>query len=149
MCLSYAWMSDALKMLPHPPAKRVQLALDALRKIYPTVDIAGHIVGDPITISWEADPYFLGAFKGALPGHYRYNQRMYGHFMQDALPPAERGIFLAGDDISFTPAWVEGAVQTSLNAVWGIVHQLGGQCPPENPGPGELYPRLGPVALPE
>ena len=149
MCLSYAWMSDALKMLPHPPAKRVQLALDALRKIYPTVDIAGHIVGDPITISWEADPYFLGAFKGALPGHYRYNQRMYGHFMQDGLPVAERGIFLAGDDISFTPAWVEGAVQTSLNAVWGIVHQLGGQCPADNPGPGELFPTLGPVALPE
>lgn len=147
MCLSYAWMSDALKMLPHPPAKRVQLALDALRKIYPMVDIAGHIVGDPITISWEADPYFLGAFKGALPGHYRYNQRMYGHFMQDGLPAAERGIFLAGDDISFTPAWVEGAVQTSLNAVWGIVHQLGGQCPADNPGPGERYPDIGPVAL--
>lgn len=149
MCLSYAWMSDALKMLPHPPARRVQLALDALRKIYPTVDIAGHIVGDPITISWEADPYFLGAFKGALPGHYRYNQRMYGHFMQDALPAAERGIFLAGDDISFTPAWVEGAVQTALNAVWGIAHQLGGQCPDDNPGPGELFPDIGPVALPD
>ena len=149
ICLSYAWMSDALKMLPHPPARRVQLALDALRRIYPTVDIAGHIVGDPITISWEADPYFLGAFKGALPGHYRYNQRMYGHFMQDALPAAERGIFLAGDDVSFTPAWVEGAVQTSLNAVWGIVHQLGGQCPDSNPGPGERFPDIGPVALPE
>lgn len=149
MCLSYAWMSDALKMLPHPPARRVQLALDALRKIYPTVDIAGHVVGDPITISWEADPYFLGAFKGALPGHYRYNQRMYGHFMQDGLPPAERGIFLAGDDVSFTPAWVEGAVQTSLNAVWGIVHQLGGHCPAGNPGPGERFPEIGPIALPE
>ena len=149
ICLSYAWMSDALKMLPHPPARRVQLALEALKKIYPNVDIAGHIVGDPITISWEADPYFLGAFKGALPGHYRYNQRMYGHFMQDALPAAERGIFLAGDDVSFTPAWVEGAVQTSLNAVWGIVHQLGGQCPDSNPGPGERFPDIGPVALPE
>lgn len=149
ICLSYAWMSDALKMLPHPPHKRVQLALDALRKIYPEVDIASHIVGDPITISWEADPYFLGAFKGALPGHYRYNQRMYGHFMQDVLPPQERGIFLAGDDVSFTPAWVEGAVQTSLNAVWGIVRHLGGGCATENPGPGDLYPTLGPVSLPD
>ena len=46
-------------------------------------------------------------------------------------------------------AWVEGAVQTSLNAVWGIVHQLGGRCAADNPGPGELYPTLGPVALPE
>lgn len=149
ICLSYAWMSDALKMLPHGPEKRVQLALAALAKIYPDVDIASHIVGDPITVSWEADPYFLGAFKGALPGHYRYNHRMHGHFMQDGLPAAERGIFIAGDDVSFTPAWVEGAVQTSLNAVWGIVHQLGGRCPADNPGPGERYAELGPVALPD
>lgn len=149
ICLSYAWMGDALKMLPHSSEKRVQLALAALRKIYPTVDIASHIIGEPITISWEADPYFLGAFKGALPGHYRYNHRMYGHFMQDDLPMAERGIFIAGDDVSWTPAWVEGAVQTSLNAVWGILHQFGGHCASDNPGPGELFPSIGPVALPD
>ena len=34
-------------------------------------------MGDPVTISWEDDPDFLGAFKGALPGQYRYNHRMY------------------------------------------------------------------------
>ena len=149
ICLSYAWMSDALKMLPHSPQRRVELALSALRQIYPDVDIAGHIVGDPITVSWEADPHFLGAFKGALPGHYRYNHRMYTHFMQDDLPEAERGIFIAGDDVSFTPAWVEGAVQTALNAVWGMVHHLGGRTLPENPGPGEAMPTLGPMALPD
>ena len=87
ICLSYAWMGDALKMLPHGTEKRVQLALSALKKIYPDVDIASHIIGDPISVSWEADPHFLGAFKGALPGHYRYNHRMYSHFMQDGLPP--------------------------------------------------------------
>lgn len=149
ICLSYAWMGDALKMLPHDTDKRVALALSALKKIYPDVDIAGHIIGDPISISWEADPHFLGAFKGALPGHYRYNHRMYGHFMQDALPAAERGIFIAGDDVSFTPAWVEGAVQTALNAVWGIVHHLGGRTHADNPGPGEAFAALGPVALPD
>jgi lysine 2-monooxygenase len=149
ICLSYAWMGDALKMLPQSSERRVQLALAALKKIYPTVDIASHIIGEPITVSWEADPYFLGAFKGALPGHYRYNHRMYAHFMQDHLPPAERGIFIAGDDVSWTPAWVEGAVQTSLNAVWGILRQFGGTCPSDNPGPGELFPLIGPVALPD
>ena len=149
MCLSYAWMGDALKMLPHTSERRVQLALAALKKIYPKVDIASHIIGEPITVSWEADPYFLGAFKGALPGHYRYNHRMYGHFMQDALPAAERGIFIAGDDVSWTPAWVEGAVQTSLNAVWGILHQFGGQTHADQPGPGDVYAELGPVALPD
>jgi tryptophan 2-monooxygenase len=98
-------------------------------------------------VSWEADPYFLGAFKGALPGHYRYNQRMYAHFMQGALPDAQRGIFIAGDDVSWTPAWVEGAVQTSLNAVWGIMTHFDGYTHPENPGPGDVFDELGPIAL--
>ena len=149
ICLSYAWMGDALKMLPHNSEKRVELALSALKKIYPTVDIASHIIGEPITVSWEADPYFLGAFKGALPGHYRYNHRMYGHFMQGQLPSAERGIFIAGDDVSWTPAWVEGAVQTSLNAVWGILHQFGGHTYADQPGPGDAYAEIGPMALPD
>ncbi|HEY0999794.1 MAG TPA: NAD(P)/FAD-dependent oxidoreductase [Streptosporangiaceae bacterium] len=149
ICLTYSWMSDALKMLPEPVERRVQLALSALHKIYPDVDIASHIIGDPITVSWEADRHFLGAFKGALPGHYRYNQRMYAHFMQDDLPPEQRGIFIAGDDVSWTPAWVEGAVQTSLNAVWGILHHLDGTTHPDNPGPGDVFARLAPLELPD
>ncbi|MEM9761830.1 MAG: NAD(P)/FAD-dependent oxidoreductase [Pseudomonadota bacterium] len=147
ICLSYSWMTDALKMLPLPVEKRAALALDALGKVYPGVDIASHIVGDPITVSWEADPNFLGAFKGALPGHYRYNHRMFGHFMQDTLSPEHRGLFIAGDDVSFMPGWVEGAVHTGLNAMWGVMHQLGGASAASNPGPGECYPELGPVAL--
>jgi lysine 2-monooxygenase len=149
ICLSYAWMSDALKMLPQPVDKRVKLAMDALKKIYPKVDIASHIIGDPITVSWEADPHFLGAFKGALPGHYRYNQRMYAHFMQADMPAQQRGMFIAGDDVSWTPAWVEGAVQTSLNAVWGILNHFGGRTHAQNPGPGDVFAAIGPIELPE
>ncbi len=147
ICLSYSWMTDALKVLPHDAEKRVELALAALGHIYPGVDIAGHIRGNPICVSWETDENFLGAFKGALPGHYRYNHRMYGHFMQAGLPAAERGIFLAGDGISWTPAWVEGAVQTALNAVWGIMRHFGGATDPANPGPGDMYSAYGPVVL--
>ncbi len=149
ICLSYAWMTDALKVLPLSDEKRVELALSALGKIYPNVDIASHIRGAPICVSWEADENFLGAFKGALPGHYRYNHRIYGHFMQDGFEDSEKGLFLAGDGISWTPAWVEGAVQTALNSVWGIMTHLGGASVAENPGPGDLYPERAPVQLPE
>jgi lysine 2-monooxygenase len=149
ICLTYSWMSDALKMLPYDVDQRVRLALDALGKIYPDVDIASHIVGDPVTVSWEDDPNFLGAFKGALPGHYRYNHRMYTHFMQGDLAPAERGIFLAGDDVSFTPGWAEGAVQTALNAVWGVLTHFGGSSSASNPGPGDLFAALAPIDLGE
>jgi len=147
ICLTYSWMADAMKMLPLRPERRVELALNALSKIYPNVDIAAHIIGDPITVSWENDRNFLGAFKGALPGHYRYNHRMYGHFMHQSSPPERRGIFLAGDDVSWTPGWAEGAVQTALNAVWGVMAHLGGHTHPGNPGPGDLYPEIGPIEL--
>ena len=147
ICLSYAWMSDALKMLPLTTERRVELALSALKKIYPHLDLREHIIGEPITVSWEADPNFSGAFKGALPGHYRYNRRMYTHFMQDTLPSNMRGVFLAGDDISWTPGWAEGAVQTALNAVWGIMHHFGGASPEDNPGPGDMFGDIAPVVL--
>ncbi len=149
ICLSYAWMSDALKILPLPVEQRVKLALNTLQKIYPKLDIRKHIIGDPITVSWEDDPNFLGAFKGALPGHYRYNRRMYCHFMQQQMSPEQQGIFLAGDDIGWIPGWVEGAVQTSLNAVWGIVNHLGGATPARNPGPGDRFEELKPLELPD
>jgi tryptophan 2-monooxygenase len=147
--LSYAWQSDAMKVLPMPVERRAELAIETLERIYPRADLRSHIVGDPITVSWEADPNFLGAFKGALPGHYRYNHRMYGHFVQADLPPHQRGLFLAGDDVSWTPGWAEGAVQTALNAVWGILTHLGGSTHPTNPGPGDRWAALGPIALPD
>ena len=149
ICLSYSWMSDALKMLPETPEDRVKLCLESLEKIYPNLDLVSHIIGDPITVSWESDPNFLGAFKGALPGHYRYNRRMFCHFKQDGMPQHERGIFMAGDGVSWTPGWVEGAVQTSLNAVWGIMNHLGGKSPMDNLGPGDMFEKLKPIELPE
>ena len=149
ICLSYAWMGDAMKVLPKSAEERAALAIDTLERIYPTAGLREHIVGEPITISWEADPNFLGAFKGALPGHYRYNHRMYRHFMQRSLPEHQRGVFLAGDDVSWTPGWAEGAVQTALNAVWGIVDRLGGACHADNPGPGDVWAERAPLALPE
>ncbi len=145
--LSYTWNDDALKWLALSSEERVELMLHSLKQIYPTVDIASHIVGQPITVSWEADPNFMGAFKANLPGHYRYQQRLFTHFKQDTLPPERSGIFLAGDDVSFTAGWAEGAVTTGLNAVWGVVAHLGGSSAPGNLGPGDLLDELGPVPL--
>ncbi|MEH0059814.1 flavin monoamine oxidase family protein [Auritidibacter ignavus] len=145
--LSYTWNDDALKWLSLDASERTRLMLHSLHKIYPGLDIGSHIVGEPITVSWEADPNFMGAFKNNLPGHYRYQERLFGHFIQDDLAEHQRGIFLAGDDISFTAGWAEGAVTTALNAVWGVARHLGGACAPENPGPGDVWDELAPVRL--
>ncbi|MDB1088888.1 NAD(P)/FAD-dependent oxidoreductase [Streptomyces sp. ACA25] len=149
ICLSYTWCDDSLKWLPLDANERLEVMLKSLREIYPGVDIRKHIIGNPVTVSWENEPCFMGAFKANLPGHYRYQRRLFTHFMQDGLPEDRRGLFLAGDDISWTAGWAEGAVQTALNAVWGVMHHLGGATDPANPGPGDLFDELAPVELPE
>lgn len=149
ICLSYTWADDSLRLLPLTAAERMNLMLGSLREIYPTLDIRGHILAPPLTASWETERNFMGAFKANLPGHYRYQERLFGHFMQDRLPAAQRGIFLAGDDISWTAAWAEGAVQSALNAVWGVQHHFGGAADPRNPGPGDCFAELAPLRLPD
>ncbi|GHH75823.1 amine oxidase [Streptomyces sulfonofaciens] len=149
ICLSYTWCDDSLKWLPLSANERMEVMLASLREIYPDVDIRSHIIGSPVTVSWEDEPYFMGAFKANLPGHYRYQRRLFTHFMQDRLPADKRGIFLAGDDVSWTAGWAEGAVQTALNAVWGVMHRFGGACDPSNPGPGDVFDEIAPVELPE
>jgi tryptophan 2-monooxygenase len=149
ICLSYTWADDSLKWLPLSAQERMDVMLASLREIYPDVDLRRHIIASPVTVSWETERDFMGAFKANLPGQYRYQRRLFTHFVQDDLPERFRGLFLAGDDISWTAGWAEGAVQTALNAVWGVVHHLGGSTHPDNPGPGDLFDELAPVRLPE
>ncbi|MGW7518258.1 flavin monoamine oxidase family protein [Streptomyces sp. NPDC054796] len=149
ICLSYTWCDDSLKWLPLDANERMEVMLKSLGEIYPKVDIRKHIIGNPLTVSWENEPCFMGAFKANLPGHYRYQRRLFTHFVQDRLPEDKRGLFLAGDDISWTAGWAEGAVQTALNAVWGVMHHLGGATDATNPGPGDVYDEIAPVELPE
>ncbi|OZE87051.1 amine oxidase [Rhodococcus sp. 15-649-1-2] len=147
ICLSYTWSDDSLKLLALGPTERMNLVLRSLEGIYPGVDFRSHIVGDPVTVSWETERDFLGAFKANLPGHYRYQERLFGHFVQDSFDERHRGLFLAGDDISWTAGWAEGAIQTALNAVWGVVHHLGGSSRATNPGPGDVFEQLAPLRL--
>jgi tryptophan 2-monooxygenase len=149
VCLSYTWSDDSLKWLPLSRDERLEIMLKSLREIYPKVDLRRHIIATPVTVSWEAERDFMGAFKANLPGHYRYQRRLFTHFMQDDLPERYRGLFLAGDDVSWTAGWAEGAVQTALNAVWGVMHHLGGGSHPDNPGPGDRFAELAPLELEE
>ncbi len=143
VCLSYTWTDDSMKWLSLSIEDRVEVALDALRSVYPGVDLKGRIIAPPVSVSWEHEPWFMGAFKANLPGHYRYQRRLFCDFMRGGP------IFLAGDDVSWTAGWGEGAVQTALNAVWGVMTHLGGATHPDNPGPGDRFDELAPIELPE
>ncbi|MFD0267981.1 flavin monoamine oxidase family protein [Streptomyces sp. NPDC127106] len=148
MCLSYTWNDDSLKMATLSARERLDVLLGKLAAIYPGLDIRSHVIGSPLTVTWETEPHFMGAFKSNLPGQYRYQRRLFTQFMQRGLPAGRRGFFLCGDDVSWTAGFAEGAVTTALNAVWGVVEHLGGATHPDNPGPGDLFEALAPVELP-
>ncbi|MFJ1709110.1 flavin monoamine oxidase family protein [Kitasatospora sp. NPDC088346] len=149
MCLSYTWNDDSLKLATLSDEERLEVLLTRLSEIYPGVELRRHIIGPPITVTWETEPLFMGAFKANLPGQYRYQRRLFTQFVQDDLPAGQRGFFLAGDDVSWTAGFAEGAVTTALNAVWGVVRHLGGTSDPANPGPGDVFDEIAPVLLPE
>ena len=69
--------------------------------------------------------------------------------MQDDLPPSSAASSWPATTSRWTPAWVEGAVQTALNAVWGVMRHFGGATHRDNPGPGDVFAEIGPIALPE
>ncbi|WP_413809432.1 flavin monoamine oxidase family protein [Streptomyces sp. OE57] len=148
MCLSYTWNDDSLKVATLSAEERLDTLLTKLAAIYPDVDIRSHIIAGPLTVTWETEPRFMGAFKNNLPGHYRYQRRLFTQFMQDGTDPAQQGFFLCGDDVSWTAGFAEGAVTTALNAVWGVLRHLGGTTHPDNPGPGDLFDTFAPLELP-
>ncbi|MBB5476133.1 tryptophan 2-monooxygenase [Micromonospora parathelypteridis] len=148
MCLSYTWNDDSQKVATLSASERLDVLLDRLASIYPAVDIRAHVIGEPLAVSWENEPHFMGAFKANLPGHYRYQRRLFTQFMQHDMAAEHRGFFLCGDDVSWTAGFAEGAVTTALNAVWGVLNHLGGAADPANPGPGDLFHSLAPLELP-
>ncbi|MFE7560006.1 flavin monoamine oxidase family protein [Kitasatospora sp. NPDC057500] len=148
MCLSYTWNDDSLKAAALSAGERLDMMLRHLRRIYPDVDVRSRVVAPPVAVTWETEPHFMGAFKSNLPGQYRYQRRLFTHFLQDGLPVHQRGVFLAGDDVSWTGGFAEGAVTTALNAVWGVLHHLGGRTAAGNPGPGDEFRTLAPIELP-
>ena len=102
------------------------------------MDVASRIVGDPITVSGSR-PALPRAFKGRCPATTGTTTAC-THTSCQSRPPEQRRIFIAGNNVSTTPAWAKGAVQTSLDTVWGIMHRLGGHTHPRNPGPGDVSP---------
>jgi hypothetical protein len=117
-------------------AAPVELVLAALEAIGPAVETRGH--------HRRPDQRQLGERPDC-----RYNDAMLGHLRQADLTPEQLRLFRAGDAVDGTPASVEGAVQTALNAVWGATTHLGGGTASENPGPDDVGAEPGPVAFPD
>jgi len=148
--LSYTWNDDALKFLgdrPAPLPQHVDLCTNLLDNLYPQINLNEQYstVDAFVEHNWEDQPLYLGAFKMNLPGQYEYQRRIFSQFMSDVGTDNPDRFILAGDDVSWTAGWAEGAVTTAINAVNKLAVCFGSGSLPGNPGPVESWDILKPI----
>lgn len=144
--LSYTWNDDALKFQGQTPLPQ-DLCTNLLESIYPKTNLSDFYTDSDTfaKISWENEPYHLGAFKMNLPGQYEYQRRIFSQFMTGIEENNPYGFILAGDDVSWTGGWAEGAVTTAINAIHKTAVLFGGASQPGNPGPIDVWDVLKPI----
>ncbi|MFF3158640.1 flavin monoamine oxidase family protein [Streptomyces sp. NPDC057910] len=156
--LSFTYAQDAMKVSASTRAERVALFVRDLADIHP--EVANELreqasSGEAVTISWENERHFRGMCRFSRPGDHLYQRDLFSHFMKDfSGRPAVPGeplnaLFLAGDDTSWSPGWLDHALASGINAAWGVLRLLGGSPEPGNPGPGDVWnnPDYAPVLL--
>ena len=108
---SYTWGDDAEGWASLPPAVRVSEAAEQLAEVHFGIEGLGDVgvlVEGGASKSWHDDEFAGGAYALFDPGQYR---------LTDALrEPAGGRIFFAGEHLSDKHAWIQGALESGIQA---------------------------------
>ena len=138
--IAYTWEGDAVKQqalgVDHTlGAVDVQERGEAILEQIALIDgsyasnlapLHGDWATNAVAIDWQSAPHQFGAFTLALPGQDEYISRMFFDYLKARDPGSDTGVYIAGDCTSFTGGWVEGALQSGLNAACAVVASTGG-----------------------
>lgn len=114
MLASYTWGLPARRMAALPPAQRHAFTIQNISRIHPQLREPG-TVRRTASWSWDNFPWSSGAFAWFLPGQHTSLHR-------HLLSPEGR-VLLAGEHASLTHTWMQGALESALNAVKTIGSQ--------------------------
>jgi tryptophan 2-monooxygenase len=125
--ISYTWGDDSTKCIALQNAEqRLDTLLDSLAPGAPEFVkiLRDEIIPEKTTmIDWQLEQQYYGAFKLNYPGQDTENANLYYQF----LDKESAGIYLAGDSVGWCGGWIEGALQTGVNAAAAVVNQIAGQ----------------------
>jgi tryptophan 2-monooxygenase len=131
--ISYTWGDDSAKLLGLDVPARFQKFKQIIARINPAFAKYLVPVGPILNVDWEAEPYYYGAFKLQYPGQEPALQAAYYQFLSVTDPAQDNGVYLAGDSVSWSGGWTEGALHTGLNAAAAVIQHVGGTLPPNSP----------------
>jgi tryptophan 2-monooxygenase len=127
--MSYTWGDDSAKLLALSPEGRYYTFKNMLEVIcQPFADALPDLAdAELLSVDWEATPEYYGAFKLQYPGQDSYAQAAFFQFQSASDASTDRGVYLAGDSVSWAGGWTEGALHTGLNAACAVIQRFGGQ----------------------
>lgn len=112
MLASYAWSEDAQRWGSLSDGERLEQALEDLAAIHPQA-LAEYEVG--ASKMWHDDPHAGGAFALFEPGQ---QSLLHAHIVAP-----EGRVHFAGEHASLAHAWIQGAIESGLNAAAAIHSQ--------------------------
>jgi len=126
--ISYTWGDDSSKITCIPPVARFELFKEILTRIHPAFGkqlVPANGDADILNVDWENTAHYYGAFKLQLPGQERLVHAAYYQFLSALDSSADKGVYFAGDSVSWSGGWVEGALQTGINAACAAAAHIG------------------------
>lgn len=131
--ISYVWEDDSAKLLSMSPNERFSMFRNIIAQFEP--EFASHLIpdGDIISIDWQTEEFYQGAFKLNFPDQETWVQQVYYQFLTALSPDADTGVYLAGDGVGWNGGWTECAMETGLNAAAAAAQHLGAISAPDGP----------------
>jgi tryptophan oxidase StaO len=112
---SYTIGNDAENLAMMPERDRNVYVQNALSKIHPEIQTKGMIF-NAASIAWSNYKWSAGACSVPWNHDMSYEHRHY----QD-IAKSQKTLFFAGEHCSRLPAWMEGSIESALQAVYDIV----------------------------
>ncbi|MCY8426723.1 flavin monoamine oxidase family protein [Bacillus vallismortis] len=107
---SYTWADEALMWDSLSEGERIQYSLLNLSEIYGDIVWAEFVSG--ASFSWSQNPYSAGAFTAMEPGQ---ELELYPY-----IPVPEGRVHFAGEHVSLTHAWMQGAIESGIRAAYEV-----------------------------
>jgi monoamine oxidase len=125
LLLSYTWGDDSNKLMALSESQLRAMCENVLGELYGPA-FSKQELSDFRVISWQQEPGYNGAFRLDYAGQYHDHNALFNQARGSVKRGSKDGLFLAGEGASWGGGWIEGGLQSGLDAACCTIRLLGG-----------------------
>jgi len=125
LLLSYTWGDDSVKLMALSKSQMRAMCEKVLSELYGKA-FSKQELSDFRVISWQQEPGYNGAFRLNFAGQYQDQNALFNQARGSVSGGSKDGLFLSGEGTSWEGGWIEGGLQSGLDASCCTIRLLGG-----------------------